>query len=164
MGKDDVTITDNALTRFQPDEPPTADDLAAFASPRQRVMRVTVRRADETPKWLPYVMSRLQELLVLAYEPDDETPSPHPEAVQRALSELVRFMSRETPTPSVVPTFDGGVQFVWHKAGWDVEVEVGPKETLLWAQRRDGSVSWHGSLDEHIEDARTLLAEIGVPA
>jgi hypothetical protein len=109
-------------------------------------------------------MDRLQELLGLAYEPEDETPSPHPEAVQRALPELVRFMRPDTPTPSVVPTFDGGVQFVWHKSGWDIEVEVGPKETLLWAQRRDGSASWHGSLDEHIDEMRSLLGDIAPTA
>jgi hypothetical protein len=105
-------------------------------------------------------MGRLRELLQLAYGPDEGLSSPHPEAIQRALPELIRFMRVDTPTPSVVPTFDGGVQFVWHKGGWDVEVEVGPKETLLWAQRRDGSVSWHGSLDDRVDDARAVMSEI----
>jgi len=164
MGKDEVTVTDSALTHFRADASPSADDLAVFAPRARPVFRVRVSRAEETPRWLPYVMTRLQELMTLAYEPDDEVPAPHPEAIQRALHELIRFMRFDTPTPSVVPTFDGGVQFVWHKGGWDIEVEVGPKETLLWAQRRDGSDSWHGSLDERLEEARVVLTEIATPA
>ncbi len=164
MGQNEVTITDSALMHFRPESSPSADDLAVFAPRRGPTVKVKVRRAEETPRWLPYVMTRLSELLHLAYELDDDVPPPHPETIQRALPELVRFMRSDTPTPSVVPTFDGAVQFVWHKGGWDIEVEVGPKETLLWAQRRDGDASWHGSLDEHLDDIRTLLSSLAAPA
>lgn len=159
-----MTITDSVLTIFRPAPSPAADDLAAFTPRRGPTFRVLVHHADETPQWLPYVMGRLRELLQLTFDQDEGAPPLHPEAIQRALLELIRFMRVDTPTPSVVPTFDGGVQFVWHKSGWDVEVEVGPKETLLWAQRRDGAASWHGSLDERVEDARAVMSEITVQA
>lgn len=154
-----MTSTDSALTNFRPATSPGADDLSAFAYRRRRIVTVRATRA-ETPRWLHYVMARLRELQRLIYEPDDETPSPQPEALERALPEIARFMGSDTPTPSVVPTYDGGVQFVWHRGGWDLEVEVGPKETLVWAQRRDGSSSWHGSLDDQLESIRNLLAQL----
>ena len=159
-----MTMTDSALGGFRPALSPTADDLAAFTPRRGRTVRVLVDQADETPRWLPYVIGRLRELLHFAYDPDEGLPPPHPEAIQRALPELIRFMRVDAPTPSVVPTFEGGVQFVWHKGGWDVEVEVGPNETLVWAQRRDGSASWHGSLDDRVHDARAVMSEITAPA
>jgi len=159
-----MTVTGSALDAFRPATSPSASDLAAFTPRRGPTVKVLVRHADETPHWLPYVMGRLRQLLQLTYDQDEGVPPPHPESIQRALSELIRFMRVDTPTPSVVPTFDGGVQFVWHKGGWDVEVEVGPKETLLWAQRRDGIASWHGSLDERLDDARSVMAEITVLA
>lgn len=159
-----MTITDSPLTQFLPDPSPSADALAVFAPRAGLVMRVRIQGAEETPRWLSYVMTRLQALLALAYEPDDEVPTPHLEAIHRALPELSRFMRADTPTPSVVPTVDGGVQFVWHKRGWDLEIEVGPKETLLWAQRRDGSTTVHGSLDERLVDARNVLAEMATPS
>jgi hypothetical protein len=158
-----MTVTDSALTSFRPESSPGADDLSAFAPRRRASAKIRIARAAEAPRWLPYVMGRLEELHRLVYEPDDEVPTPHPESIQRALSELVRFMRWDTSTPSVVPTFDGGVQFVWHKGGWDVEVEVGPKETLVWAQRRDGGDSWDGSLDERVDDIRSLLSQLTNP-
>jgi hypothetical protein len=164
MGENEVSITDSALLHLQLECSPSADDLAAFTPRRGPTLRVRLRVAEKAPRWLPYVVTRLGELAHLAYEPDDDVSSPHPEAVKRALPELVRFMGSDTPTPSVVPTFDGAVQFVWHKGGWDIEVEVGPKETLFWAQRRDGTTAWHGSLDEHLDTIRAVLSNLESPA
>lgn len=157
-----MTITDSALTTFRPESSPSADDLSAFA-PRRAAAKVRIAHAHEAPRWLPYVMGRLEELRHLLYEPDNEVPTPYPESIQRALPELVRFMRSDTPTPTVVPTFDGAVQFVWHKGGWDVEVEVGPKETLVWAKNRDGEESWDGSLDDCVDAVRSLLARLASP-
>jgi hypothetical protein len=164
VGKAEVTITDHTLTDFRPASSPSADDLAAFAPRRRMSVKVRVQRASETPRWLRYVIGRLRELQRLVDEPDDEVPTPYPEALERALPELVRFMQVDTPTPSVVPTYNGNVQFVWHKGGWDVEVEVGSKETLVWAQRRGGDASWDGSLDDHVGELRALMAELDTPA
>jgi hypothetical protein len=158
-----VTVTDSALNSFRPESSPSADDLSAFVPRRRAAAKVRIPRGSEAPRWLPYVMERLEALHRLVYEPDDEVPTPYPESIQRALPELARFMRTDTPTPTVVPTFDGGVQFVWHKGGWDVEVEVGPKETLVWAQRRDGDESWDGSLDERVDDVRSLMARLTNP-
>lgn len=160
MGQIEVTVTESALSSFRPQFSPGADDLAAFVPRKGPVVKVRVHSAADTPRWLVSVLDRLSELSRLADEPDPEAPLLYPEAVQRALPELVRFMRFDTPTPSLVPTLDGGVQFVWHKGGWDVEVEVGPKETLLWAQQRDGDVSWHGSLDDHLHEIRNLLSKL----
>jgi hypothetical protein len=158
-----MTTTASALTGFRPDTSPRADDVSMFAARSHPTVKVRIQHAEETPRWLPYVIVRLRDLQRLLNEPAYEVPTPDPDALERALSELARFMRIDTPTPSVVPTYDGGVQFVWHKGGWDVEVEVGPKETLVWAQRRDGSVSWDGSLNNHIDEVRALLSELTIP-
>lgn len=94
------------------------------------------------------------ELGRLAVAPEPDVQSPQPEAVRRALGEVVRFMGVDTPTPCVVPTLDGGVQFVWHKGGWDVEVEVevGPNDTISTDRSRPNDLEtepvggWRGSV------------------
>jgi hypothetical protein len=153
-----MTITDGALTRFRAANLPTVEDASVFEPQGRSTIKIRVLRSD-MPRWLPYIMSRLGELQVVE-EPDDEVPTPYPEALNRALPELIRFMRIDTPTPSVVPTYEGGVQFVWHKGGWDVEVEVGPKETLVWAQLRGGGDSWDGSLDDRVGELRNLLTQL----
>jgi len=151
-----MTLVDTASTEVQNRIEPRADTLSAFA-PRWRTVTIRLNRSETLPRWMPYVIGRLTELQRSLVQPDDEIPTPDPAALERSLVELARIMEVDTPTPSVVPTFDGGVMFVWHKAGWDIEVDVGPKETSVWAQRRDGSVCWSGSLDEHVRDVTKVL-------
>lgn len=150
---------ESALTNFRPDWLRSANDASMFPI-RRAAVKVRISSAKETPRWLPYVVGRMGDLERLLYEPADEVPTPCRAALERALLELRRFMAIESPTPSVVPTFDGGVQFVWHKGGWDIEVEVGEKETMVWARRRDGGDSWGGSLDDRVGDVRKLLSEL----
>ncbi len=88
-------------------------------------------------RWLPYVQARLSEMAEgVRTVGADESISPDPAALRRALPELTSLLDERTPAPSVVPTVDGGVQFVWHKAGWDIEIEVLATATLAWVRRR----------------------------
>ena len=52
---------------------------------------------------------------------------------RRAAAEAFRDT---TPTPSVVPTADGGIDFVWHKNGYDVEWCITEVNAEFWAHHR----------------------------
>lgn len=119
----------------------------AVSSPRSTIVRVGGGR--RVPRWLPYVLRRLNDLAAGPYEPEDEDGLlPDPQAVWRALPALGGLLTDRTPTPSVVPTIDGGVQFVWHKAGWDLEIEVLANETIVWGRRRGEGLGDAGPIAE----------------
>ena len=42
------------------------------------------------------------------------------------LTILIEVLDSRTPPPSVVPTWNGGVQVEWHRNGVDLEIEVSP--------------------------------------
>lgn len=41
-----------------------------------------------------------------------------------ALNALAEVMWRDTPAPSVIPMYDGGLQVEWHAPGVDIELTV----------------------------------------
>ena len=45
-------------------------------------------------------------------------------AIRSMLMLLPKILANDTPTPNVVPTWDGGVQVEWHRNGVDLEIEV----------------------------------------
>jgi hypothetical protein len=105
-----------------------------------------------------YVLSRLSAMRDAAFAALD---------VYADLSGFVRawtvgagLLDETMPTPSVVPSEDGGVTFVWHKGGWDVEVEIDPTETTVWAYSRHTGETWFGELDTHRQALRQLLREM----
>lgn len=160
MGAHQVTITDTAFGSFEPATPSSAGSSAFIHRP-QRVIRVRVASEALTPSWLSYVLRRLNQLSDQP-GPSDETdaPRPDPAALTRALPVLLSVlgpMGVDAPAPSVVPTAEFGVQFVWHRAGWDVEVEVGPAQTLVWAQNRSVGTMWEGNLDERRSELGDVL-------
>lgn len=75
---------------------------------------------------------------------------PSAATVSRARGVAAATFRQDTPTPSVVPTEDGEVAFIWHKNGIDAEITVeesGPVH--VWAHDRGLGESWSGSLDDH---------------
>ena len=46
--------------------------------------------------------------------------------VARMLTILIEILDGQTPPPSVVPTWEGGLQVEWHRNGVDLEVEIAP--------------------------------------
>ena len=86
-------------------------------------------------RWGAYVSQRLGEL---ERGEGDYTGLKQPSAATVAFA---RRMAAETfrdttPTPSVVPTPDGGIDFVWHKNGYDVEWCITEGEAEFWAHHR----------------------------
>lgn len=99
------------------------------------------------PRWRKYVEQRLRELSVGAYNFTGlRVPSGH--VVDLASQVAQDWFYPDTPTPSVLPSEDGKVLFVWHKAGWDLEISVGPEGTEIWAYDRGSGQELSGSLEE----------------
>lgn len=128
---------------------------------RPRQVLVRMQPEGRAPIWLSYVLRRLNELSDRLDDPiRDPAPLPDPAALERALTDLCSALGDDTPAPSVVPTADGGVQFVWHHAGWDIEIEVLHDRTEVWGRNRARSQQWFGDLDEVRDELEAALTEI----
>jgi hypothetical protein len=118
------------------------------------VPAIDFSRSDS--RWYRYVSKRLRELQAGKY---DFTGFQVPTA---AVVELARDVANslfrpQTPTPSVVPSEDGDILYIWHKAGWDLEIGVGPEGTAVWAHDRSAGREWYGSLEELRVGVASLL-------
>lgn len=111
--------------------------------------------AELVVRWSQYVTQRLIELQAGAF---DFTGLRVPTApvVNAAWAIAVGSFRPDTPTPSVLPSEDGDILFVWHKAGWDVELDVGAEGTEVWAYDRQSGREFSGSFEEH----RAEFAEV----
>ena len=97
-------------------------------------------------RWIEYVAERLSQMEDNRLS--DVEPTLQMGATLQAWYVALRYFPPNTPTPSVVPSENGGVQFVWHKGGWDVEFEVENNEVFIWARSRESKDTWHGSVAE----------------
>lgn len=102
--------------------------------------------------WEPYVLQRLNEMAAMTteYRPADEI-------LNRAWNTAHRYFSSSTPTPSIVLGDEGSVLFVWHKSGWDVELEIGNKSSYVGILRRENKQTLFGPLDEMHGDLLEVL-------
>ena len=105
--------------------------------------------ADE-PLWLSYVNRRLAEMTL---DPDESERSRLlPNAPSRALLEARRLVPDKIVPPSVIPSDEGGILFVWHKGGWDLEIAVEERETTAWGRDRASGQYWAGSVSGHEQE------------
>lgn len=80
--------------------------------------------ASEDVPWLRASWGRVEELLRL---PDnwDQNGAPRPaRAVAAALAALSDFMPAQALPPVFAPTAEGGVSLHWRAGGWRIDVEV----------------------------------------
>lgn len=144
-----MTLTDPLSTSQRPRRP----SAAAFLAPSESLVgKITVGPDDEAPRWLGHIVDRLNSI---ASSPDVDGVDPA--AIGRVLKVLWGLLRVDTPTPSVVPCENGGIQCVWHKAGWDLELDIFADETTVWAREREGNLSWSGSLGDYREDTELVL-------
>lgn len=106
--------------------------------------------------WSKHVNQRLAELRSGTHD-FTGLRVPSEQAIARAQVLAVSNFHFDTPTPSVLPSEEGDILFLWHKAGWDVEIHVGPRETAIWAHERRTGIELSGSFDEHRAEFSALL-------
>lgn len=81
-------------------------------------------------------------------------------AIAYMLEILIEVLDSRTPPPSVVPTWNGGVQVEWHRNGIDLEIEVAPEGDIEYffkspAEECEGLIS--DDLSRLSEYARTVI-------
>ena len=75
--------------------------------------------------WLTPTIEKLNELRRLTASNWSAGAKPIDiSAINSMLELLTKILDYDTPPPSVVPTWDGGVQVEWHRNGIDLEIEV----------------------------------------
>jgi hypothetical protein len=109
------------------------------------VPAIDFSRSDS--RWYRYVSKRLRELGAGEYD-FTGFQIPTTEVVELARGVANNLFRPQTPTPSIVPSEDGDILYIWHKAGWDLEIDVGLGGTTVWAHDRSAGREWYGSLEE----------------
>lgn len=95
--------------------------------------------------WIDYVSDRLN-----AIAEDPEPGLPQAEVINRARSWIMHLLPPSSPAPAVLPSENGGIDFVWHRKGWNVEIGVEPDGTeTVWTWNRESDEEVFGDLEEH---------------
>ncbi len=131
FSEDEMILWGNRVAVFQPLQGCSGDlRQPAFPMPVSTAA-ATIRRIEPTSRWFSYVERRMRELA-----DDEEGIDGYPARDQPVISDAwlnaAQLFGPNTPTPSVVPTVQGGIEFVWHKTGWDLELAVDPGDTTVW--------------------------------
>lgn len=105
-------------------------------------------------RWRQYVSLRIEQLA----EHVGSAGYPSLEALNRALSQLDRLLPEAAPTPNVLPSEDGGVDLIWQRHGWDVQIELDEGgEDFVWTRDRKSGEVITGDLDEFRDVVVDLL-------
>ncbi len=121
--------------------------------------RLDVRRNSPQDLYNTKWFTLTFDTLVTLHRKPDSTPIQRP-AVVGMLTILIEFLDSRTPPPSVVPTWNGGVQVEWHRNGVDLEIEVSPAGDAEYFfaspdEEREG-MAWD-EIERLTEYARTIL-------
>lgn len=117
-------------------------------------------KGDGAPAWLKEVVRRLNVAVAVAASEPGWRPMTDT-AVISSLRALRSVMTVDSIRPSVTPTPEGGLQFEWHEAGWDVEIEVEPDGSIdTWGQHLHNGGTFDGPLGGNADNLRVALKEI----
>lgn len=113
-------------------------------------------------KWLPAIISRLNELLQLDANWDSYGANRvQPEFAKNALWLLYDLMSNETPIPSLIPTPEGHLQIEWHTRGIDLEVEIESAASFhVSYEDKKNNQEWEGDLQYDVTQLATFIREL----
>lgn len=112
-----------------------------------------------TSRWASYVYRRLDEI---EEGQGDFTGLQRPDQVLVARARYIAgtVFAPTTPTPSVVPTEDGEVAFIWRKGGWHLQLTVNHRHTEVWAHHVSSGNIWSGALSLLLTPVQNLLKEL----
>lgn len=117
-------------------------------------------RADAVPVWITEVVRRLN-IAVAAAASEPGWPPITNTAIVRGLQTLRSVMSADSSRPSLAPTPAGGLQFEWHDAGWDIEIEVEPDGTAeTWGRHLHNGTTFDGAIANTADRVRVALKDI----
>jgi hypothetical protein len=140
-------------------EPEQCSSTNPFVFPAARDESVKRRNASalhEQTRWSGYIQRRFEQLTA-------ETPSSpaFTETLNAAWKSILNLFAPNIATPSVLPGDEGGIVLVWHKGGWDIEIDFGPLEgPSVWTVNRSSLDGFDGDLSDHREELLDVLAEI----
>jgi hypothetical protein len=119
-----------------------------------------IEPVQSTSRWRDYVSLRLSRL---RRGDGDFTGLTQPtEEIVRRARNVTSLFKANTPTPSVVPSEDGDILFIWQKAGWELEIEVGSEEVSAWLHERSSGAISSGSLAELWPSISSILARLAL--
>jgi hypothetical protein len=91
-------------------------------------------------------------------------PYPDENLIANAWAHADAIVRPGIPTPSVVPSEDGNVSLVWAKGGWEVEIEIAPRDVEVWADSESSPEPVTGSLETTGQQIVDLLHRLGPSA
>lgn len=91
----------------------------------------------EKPPWLSDALNRLKQRMELCVGWDGHRGRPVGIQVGYFAAMVLNFLSaNRAPKPSIMPLSYGGIQFEWHRKGWDVEIEIAaPGRIYAWRRK-----------------------------
>lgn len=127
---------------------------------RPRTTLVLDVKGEGPPAWLEDVVRRLSVAVAVAVSEPGWRPITDTVLIS-SLRALRSVMIVDASRPSVTPTPEGGLQFEWHEAGWDIEIEVEPDGSIdTWGQHLHNGATFDGPLGATAESLRVALKEI----
>lgn len=139
-------------------------DPRAFSRRAQSSGRFEIIAGPGLPSWVMPVLERLSALVDLPPNWNGSASAPvEPRLAEVAVNEVLALVMPDdaAPLPQIVPCVDGGLQLEWHRAGWDVEVQLTPLgEIWVDASEVDGDLEWEGDFSARREDLKLVLKSI----
>lgn len=155
-------LTDTGAIAFETrpaDRTGLTDELVSCRRPRSVSISVPEGSSGHGVR---LIVERFEALKALTDDWDGYgSPAPAVDTLIDALNVLRRFMPGSVAVPAVAPTTVGGIQFEWHRGGWDIEVEVTPSgHAIAWGENLSTGESFHGTIDEAREDLVETLNRV----
>lgn len=121
---------------------------------------VTSTSSSSIPRWFNYVRRRLEEL-GSADRGGDFGPR-SPDVIRRAWMFAWASLNPTTATPSVAPGEGGGIDFIWRRRGWHVELSIDDDGESLFAANESTGESLEGSFSQHQRWFTYLLRDLSI--
>jgi hypothetical protein len=140
-----------------------AQSSAACVGPyssRESAYRV-VHRESIPPSWVEPTILALNAIHALPHNWDSYGAKPvNSDFIYQSLLLLGAVMQMSSPTPSVVPLGDGGIQIEWHRRQQDLEVVFSADEPAQFYYRNRATGARQEGLANQISDLVKLLGDL----